>query len=34
LNINSELGLLFKDELHGAAHFLVGHDRSQVGITI
>jgi len=25
LHVGGELGLLLKDELHGAAHFLVGH---------
>jgi hypothetical protein len=34
LHVGGGLGLLFEDELHSSSHFLVGHDRSQVAITI
>jgi len=28
LHVGSELGLLIEDEVHGASHFLIGHDDS------
>ena len=34
LDVGSELSLLFKDELHGVAHFFVGHLLPHAGILI